>query len=291
MGLPTALQTTLPILKSLSTETSAIQVHDLYKKTLNHEIKLTEEERQQKMPKGVLYINDRLSWGKTFLKKVGLVEYPTRGYVKITTQGLDLLTKKITLDELIKLIDDAYKADDEAVPSESDVGSPTESIADAVHTIEQELSNNLLEKLQSTNPYYFEKIVLKLFKEMRYGDFAETSKSGDKGIDGIMTEDALGFECIYVQAKRYQTGNLVREPEIRNFIGAMSGDVRKGIFVTTSSFHDLAIKKAETSHNHKIMLIDGKRLVALMIKYNIGVQIKDVYETKEIDIDFFEEDT
>src|SRR5690606_2961680 len=122
---------------------------------------------------------------------------------------------------------------------------------------------------------------------MGYCDFVETSKSGDCGIDGIINEDKLGLEKIYTQAKRYGE-NKVREKDIRNFIGAMSGDTQKGVFVTTSSFDSGAIKKASDAH-HTIILIDGIKLVDLMHQYNVGLQIKATYEVKELDMDFFEE--
>ncbi|MBT7996016.1 MAG: restriction endonuclease, partial [Bacteroidetes bacterium] len=114
----------------------------------------------------------------------------------------------------------------------------------------------------------------------------ETSKSGDGGIDGIINEDKLGLDKIYIQAKRYGE-NKVREKDIRNFIGAMSGDTSKGIFVTTSIFHEGAIKKAYEAH-HTIILIDGNKLVDLLHEFNVGVQIKSIYELKELDLDFFD---
>ena len=121
---------------------------------------------------------------------------------------------------------------------------------------------------------------------MGYGDFIETSKSNDGGIDGIINEDKLGLEKIYTQAKRYNE-NKVREKDIRNFIGAMSGDTSKGVFITTSSFDDSAVRKAREAH-HSIILIDGAKLVDLMHDYNVGVQVKTTYEVKELDNDFFE---
>ncbi len=121
---------------------------------------------------------------------------------------------------------------------------------------------------------------------MGYGDFIETSKSKDGGIDGIINEDKLGLDKIYIQAKRYND-NKVRETDIRNFIGAMSGDTSKGVFVTTSDFDKDAIKKAHDAH-HKIILMNGDKLVDLMHQYNVGVQIKANYEVKAIDEDFFE---
>lgn len=146
----------------------------------------------------------------------------------------------------------------------------------------------MLEKLKSIDPFYFERIILILLKKMGYGDFIETSKTGDGGIDGIINEDQLGLDKIYIQAKRYGE-NKVREKDIRNFIGAMSGDTQKGVFVTTSFFDSKAEKKANDAH-HTIILINGLKLVDLMHSFNVGVQIKNTYEVKELDNDFFEED-
>jgi len=164
--------------------------------------------------------------------------------------------------------------------------SPQDLIDSGFSTIETEVKTELLEKLKEIDPYYFEKVILILLKKMGYGDFIETSKSGDGGIDGIINEDKLGLEKIYTQAKRYNE-NKVREKDIRNFIGAMSGDTSKGVFITTSTFDDSAVKKAREAH-HSIILIDGAKLVNLMHQYNVGVQVKTVYEVKELDNDFFE---
>jgi len=152
--------------------------------------------------------------------------------------------------------------------------------------IDVQVKDELLEKLKSLDPFYFEKVILILLKKMGYGDFIETSKTGDGGIDGIINEDKLGLDKIYIQAKRYGE-NKVREKDIRNFIGAMSGDTQKGVFVTTSSFDSGAVKKAHEAH-HTIILIDGIKLVDLMHQYNVGTQIKAIYEVKELDYDFFE---
>ncbi len=164
--------------------------------------------------------------------------------------------------------------------------SPQDMIDSGVQQIESQVKNDILEKLKDTDPYYFERVVLKLFQKMGYGDFLETPKSGDGGVDGVINQDALGLEKIYVQAKRYNE-NKVREKDMRNFIGAMSGDTLKGIFVTTSSFDESAISKARDA-NHKIILIDGVLLAELMYKHDIGVQLSNAYEVKELDEDYFE---
>ena len=176
----------------------------------------------------------------------------------------------------------------ENISVDVDSASPQDLIDSGFKTIEKEVKTELLEKLREIDPYYFEKVILMLLKKMGYGDFIETSKSGDGGIDGIINEDKLGLEKIYTQAKRYNE-NKVREKDIRNFIGAMSGDTSKGVFITTSTFDNGAIQKAREAH-HSIILIDGSKLVDLMHLFAVGVQVKTTYEIKELDNDFFEED-
>ena len=167
-----------------------------------------------------------------------------------------------------------------------DNATPQDLIDMGFEQIESNTKSILLAKLKEIDPYAFEKIILILLNKMGYGEFIETSKSGDGGIDGIINEDQLGLEKIYMQAKRYNE-NKVRETDIRNFIGAMSGDTRKGIFVTTSTFDEKAKTKARDAH-HTIILIDGQKLVNLMHKYNVGIQIKVIYEIKVLDNDFFD---
>ena len=213
--------------------------------------------------------------------------------VQITEKGKFVLKSgKLTLQDLKNDSDflahrEAKKAEKESRNEEVDIenDSPQDLIDSGFSQIESQIKNDLLEKLKNINPYDFEKVILILLKKMGYGDFVETPKSSDGGIDGIINEDKLGIEKIYIQAKRYNE-NQVREKEIRNFIGAMSGDTNKGIFVTTSSFDDSAIKKANGA-THKIILIDGNKLVDLMHQYGVGVQVRNIYELKQIDEDFF----
>ncbi len=172
--------------------------------------------------------------------------------------------------------------DDKLIPT----SSPQDLIDSGIEKIEVNVKNHLLQRLKDFDPYAFEKVVLVLLNKMGYGEFIETPKSRDGGIDGIINEDQLGLEKIYIQAKRFAK-DKVREPDIRNFIGAMSGDTTRGIFVTTTGFDENAKRKAKEAH-HKIILIDGIKLVDLMYKFGVGVQIKDSYEIKTIDNDFFE---
>jgi len=253
---------------------------------------LPKELLEQKTKSGDILIENRIAWGKSYLKKGGYINYPERGMVQITQKGKDASKKTIELHDLENESNFlTFYQEEKGNNNNSDVNiiknsSPQDLIDSGFAAIETQIKNDLLERLKVIDPYYFEKVILKLLKKMGYGDFIETSKSGDGGIDGIINEDKLGLDKIYIQAKRYNE-NKVREKEIRNFIGAMSGDTSKGVFATTSTFDDAAIKKANDAH-HTIILIDGNKLVELMHEYNVGVQIKDTYEIKEIDEDFFE---
>lgn len=298
MAIPKFDETMLPLLKVLGDgETRTMQ--EVSERLQVEHFDLTDAEKKETVANGSFRFFDRVNWGKTYLKKAGLVEQPERGKVKITNEGLRVLNsapQAITVDFLIKYPSFvAFKFGDKS-QSKEEIGevlaekfSPQDLIDSGFRDIQESLKVDLIEKLRNANPYFFEKVVLLLFQKMGYGDFKETPKSGDGGIDGIISQDLLGLEKIYIQAKRYAEKNKVREPEIRNFIGAMSGDVSKGIFVTTSCFDDAAKDKARDAHNHRIILIDGSELSDLMIKYSVGVQVKTQYEVKEIDDDFFDE--
>lgn len=251
---------------------------------------LPESELKKTTKNGKILINDRISWGKSYLKKGGYIEYPSRGMVKITEKGKSAIQETLTLKKVQSEdgIFDFYKEEDSKIKSEEDIisSSPQDLIDEGMLQIESQVKEELLEKLKNIDPFYFEKVILILLNKMGYGEFIETKKTGDGGIDGIINEDMLGLDKIYIQAKRYDK-NKIREKDIRNFIGAMSGDTRKGVFVTTSEFDSGAVKKAKEAH-HSIILIDGFKLVNLIHRYNVGVQIKETYEVKEIDSEFFE---
>jgi restriction system protein len=294
MQLPKYHETFLPILEVLSSNKPihhkdlAIILRDKYYSNLPQNL------LQQKTNTGANVLFDRIGWGKSYLKIGKFVDYPRRGFVEITQKGkLALKDKKLDLETLKNDFDFASHNKTKKAKKETDLEetsfedlSPQDLIDSGFTNIEAKVKTELLEKLKEINPYYFEKIILVLLQKMGYGDFLETSKSKDGGIDGIINEDKLGLEKIYIQAKRYNE-NRVRETEIRNFIGAMSGDTTKGIFVTTSDFDERAVKKSQDAH-HKIILINGLKLVELMYQYKVGVQVKTTYEIKEVDEDFFE---
>lgn len=210
--------------------------------------------------------------------------------MQITLKGKEVNKDKVNLKDIINEsgIFDFYKEERTKGLEDLEIkgSSPQDLIDFGFSAIEAQVKSDLLEKLKSLDPFFFEKVILILLSKMGYGEFVETSKTGDGGIDGIINQDKLGLEKIYIQAKRYNE-NKVREKEIRNFIGAMSGDTTKGVFVTTSEFDEPAIKKAHDAH-HTIILIDGKKLVDLLYQYSVGVQVQDTYEVKVVDDNFFD---
>ena len=289
MELPKFNETFLPILEVLK-DGKVIKGRELYRLVEEkYYADLPEELLQQTTKSGDRLIENRIAWGKSYLKKGGLVHYPQRGYVQITEKGKTTAVENVNLSNIQADVISFYEPENKtssAQVSIQDNASPQDLIDSGFEQIEIEIKDELLQKLKSIDPYAFEKIILILLNKMGYGDFIETTKSNDGGIDGIINEDKLGLEKIYIQAKRY-TENKVRETDIRNFIGAMSGDTRKGIFVTTTSFDEKAKNKARNAH-HTIILLDGSRLVDLMHKYNVGVQTKSVFEIKAVDNDFFD---
>lgn len=295
MDLPKYHETFIPILETLSNG-EILHYNDLRKRVRDkYYSDLPQELLNETTTTGANVLLDRIAWGKSYLKQGKFVDYPERAMVQITEKGKAVLQSgNFSLQDLKKDPDflahrEAKKAEKESKNEEVDIenSTPQDLIDSGFSAIELGVKIDLLEKLKTIDPYYFEKVILILLKKMGYGDFVETSKSGDGGIDGIINEDKLGLEKIYIQAKRYSESK-VREKEIRNFIGAMSGDTSKGVFVTTSNFDNSAIKKAHDAH-HTIILIDGSKLVDLMHQYGVGVQVRNVYEVKEVDKDFFEE--
>ncbi len=288
MELPKFNETFFPILEVLR-DGGIIRGRDL--------VRLVEERFYSDLPRNLLeqttksgerLIENRIAWGKSYLKKGGLVHYPQRGYVQITEHGKSAKPENVSLNDIHSNVISFYEPENNSSAEKTIVenASPQDLIDSGFEQIEQAVKDELLAKLKEVDPYAFEKIILILLKKMGYGDFIETAKSGDGGIDGIINEDQLGLERIYIQAKRYSE-NKVRETDIRNFIGAMSGDTHKGIFVTTSTFDEKAKVKARDAH-HKIILLDGSKLVDLMHKFNVGVQTKNIYEVKALDNDFFD---
>lgn len=293
-NLPKYYETFIPILTCLE-EGKPIHYSDLYKFVMDRYYKeLPETVLNMKLKSGGLLILNRIGWGKSYLKLGKYIDYPDRGLVQITSKGLNVLKhKSLSFNEFKNDPDFISHKSKKVKEKQQDVvedtlesETPEDLIESGINLIESKVKAELLEKLKNIDPYFFQEIILRLLKSMGYGEFLETPKSRDGGIDGIINQDFLGLEKIYIQAKRYNE-NKIRELDIRNFIGAMSGDTSKGVFVTTSSFDESAIKKALKAH-HKISLIDGTRLVELMIQHKVGIKVRETYEIKEIDMSFFE---
>lgn len=293
MQLPKYNETFMPILEILRNGVAIRRVDLINKVIEQYYAHLSQELLDKKLKTGGSLIFNRIGWGMFYLKEGAYLNYPRRGVVQITSKGLETLSKGVlTLTQLkddSDFIANRHQSNEQNKTTDcsSDNNTPEDLIDSGASDIEAQVKAELLEKLKSVNPYFFEKIILKLLKRMGYGDFVETSKSHDGGVDGIINQDLLGLEKIYLQAKRYSE-NKVREKDIRNFIGAMSGDTSKGVFVTTSTFDDSARRKA-LSARHVISLIDGQKLVQLLFDYNIGIKSRKTYEIKELDVDFFED--
>lgn len=291
MEIPKFHETFIPILKVLENQ-ETLQAREMYQRVIDkYYSELTKEQLEQTTKSGDRLIFNRIAWGKSYLKKGGFIEFPKRGFVRITEKGLKHSSDHLTLSQVensenfLEFYNEENPKNSES-PNKIKNASPEDLIEEGINLIDVQVKDELLEKLKTIDPFYFERVILILLKRMGYGDFIETSKTGDGGIDGINNEDKLGLDKIYIQAKRYGE-NKVREKDIRNFIGAMSGDTQKGVFVTTTSFDLKAERKAREAH-HAIILIDGSKLVDLMYQFNVGIQIKNTYELKELDNDFFE---
>jgi len=294
MELPKYHETFIPILTVLS-DGSIIHYNELRKRVKDQFYSdLPMELLNLKTKAGDPLILNRIGWAKAFLKQAEMIHHPERALVQITDKGRKILKQgHFTLKELVSDPDflanrkASAEGKSEAVIEEN--ASPQDRIDSGFRDIEGQLKSDLLEKLKSTDPYDFEVIVNRLLYAMGYGEFKVTAKSGDGGVDGIIDQDKLGLEKIYMQAKRYTKGD-VGGRDMTHFIGAVSRDgINKGIFVTTSSFSESAKDIADRSQV-KVKLIDGDRLVSLMVEYNIGVQIKTHYEIKQLDEDFFEDE-
>jgi len=271
------------------------------------EAKLTDEQRQEMLPSGnQLKYENRVGWGVSFLTNVGALTRPKRGHYAITDAGRQLLTmfpNGVKESDIRTLGNDPHSPirvyqkserststlDPVAVP-DADMMTPTEQVQSGVERIHDEVAVELLERLQGKEPGFFEQAVVQLLLAMGYGGTtgsgSVTQLSNDGGIDGVIDQDVLGLSRVYIQAKRYADSNVVGRPDIQAFVGALSGKADSGVFITTSRFSDGARVYAEGVPT-RVILIDGKRLTSLMIRYGVGVQVRETYRVVEIDEDFF----
>lgn len=262
--------------------------------------KLTETDLKETLNSGKCKYFNRIGWTATYLKKAGLINSNRRGAFNITSEGKKIVNDKKEISNEFLLNYDSFKKfkdrDNENIILKTKKISrdeieltPQENIEKAIQEINNELEDNLLDEILKQSSDFFEELSVKLLLAMGYGKVENavvTPKTGDYGIDGFVLEDELGINTIFIQAKRYDKNNSVSRPEIQKFAGAMLGkNAKKGVFITTSYFAKPAI---EYANNQNIILIDGQKLVQLMIKYNVGCYIENNYSIKKLDLDFFE---
>ena len=286
--------------------------HHTSKETLDYcasYYKLTPSELNEKLQSGQTILSNRVGWARTYLTKAGLVEKEGRGIYIITQEGKNAIKNgcdKITYDYLTRypsfndFAKRTFNKKGSSKIQQSDIKdekSPAEMLDFAASQLDADLSDELLNEIMKISPYDFERLVVKLLIAMGYGTLEEnkdavTPKSGDEGIDGIVSADKFGFDSIYIQAKQWKTDNLVSRPEIQKFIGALATTqgATKGIFITTSDFTKGAVEIISKQTQNKIVLVNGKQLAKLMIEYDLGVSTVATYKVKRIDSDFFNED-
>lgn len=275
------------------------------KDTIAEVFHLSDEERAVLLPSGSGSVFDgRVGWTRTYLKKAGLIQSPSRGVIALTPAG------KQVLSENPGVIDNSYLRRFESFrrfispntegtqPNAEEVSgqTPQDTLEEAFQRINTTLADDLLSEIMKLSPSFFEHMVVRLLMKMGYGGSIENAgivvgQTGDEGIDGIVREDKLGFNLIYIQAKHWDCEKTIGRPEIQKFVGALAGQgATKGLFITTARFSAAAYDYAQKQHTTKVVLVDGAALAKLMIEYNLGVSTEITYQIKRIDSDFFAED-
>lgn len=290
----------IPVLRVLS-DGQEHGLRDVFRDTAAAE-QLTPEQMGAILQSGQPMVENRIGWAASYLARVGAVDRPRRGRYVITDLGCQLLAEQpdgITeahLRALARPGDEWWAAKRSTTPvTEMDeppasVLDPTEQIEQGVSRIHEDVAVELLRRLLDRDPAFFEQAVVRLLVAMGYGGThgagAVTPQSGDEGIDGIIDQDALGLRRVYLQAKRYAIDRPVGRPDLQAFVGALHGKADAGVFITTARFSREA-EQYVTNVPTRLVLIDGRRLTELMIRYRVGVQAKDTYHVVELDEDFF----
>ena len=295
MAIPDYQTVMLPLLKFAGDK----QEHSLREAIdrLADEFKLTDDERKELLPSGQQEVfNNRVGWARTYVKKAGLLETTRRGHFQITERGLQVLSQKTPRVD-VKFLErfEEFKQfralrhirANEEEPEQIEVDrTPEEALESAYKRLRDNLAGDLLQQIKAASPSLFERLVVELLVKMGYGGSRQDAgkaigKTGDEGVDGIIKEDRLGLDIIYIQAKRWE--NTVGRPEVQKFAGQRA---KKGIMITTSFFSSDAHDYASRIDN-KIVLIDGEQLAQLMVDNNLGVSPMANYEVKKIDTDYF----
>lgn len=309
MPIPDYQSLMLPVLVlAAGGETRVPDVED----KLADQFDLTQAERDQPLPSGrQKVLHNRIHWAKFYLMKAGLVEFPKRGRFVATPAGRQLLEKaperiNLKLLQEYPAFLEFYRAasqtgdtdgDDAlpAVPPAENASTPEEQVEAAYAALHSALRGDVLVRILQNSPSFFEQVIVDLLVAMGYGGShrnaaTQLGRNGDGGVDGVINEDPLGLDRVYVQAKRYTPGNSVGRPDVQGFLGSLVGlGATKGVFVTTSTFTAGAVEFARHI-SQRVILIDGPRLAELMIEHNVGVRVNRTIEFKRVDEDFFSEE-
>lgn len=299
MAIPKFQEITLPMLK-LASDGQVWSLADAREELAKH-FHLTEEELEELLPSGrQARFANRVAWAKVYLERGGLLASPKRAHFQITERGRKVL-RNPPEEISIKFVSQYPEFQEfrsrssksiEDVLDEDSSDTPEEILESAYLTIRKNLASEVLERVKSCTPRFFEHLVVDLLLNMGYGRAGggageRVGQSGDEGIDGIISGDRLGLEMVYLQAKRWE--GTVGRPEIQKFVGALHGKrARKGVFITTGSFSADATAYVQTI-DPKVALVDGKQLAEYMIDFGLGVSLARAYEVKRIDTDYFEE--
>jgi len=267
---------------------------------------LSEEARSETLRSGGYRYEQRLGWALSNLLKASWIDRPSRGHYAINDRGRSALSEhpggfdyakaRRTFASFWPGEDRKKAASDseelELIQDSADIIDPIEQIEDGISRIEAKVGEELLDRLRESHPDFFEQAVVDLLLSMGYGGAEQRGKriggTGDEGIDGVIDQDALGLDRVYIQAKRYKAGNNISRETIQAFVGALHGfGATRGVFLTTSAFTPAAVSYTNNVQS-RVVLIDGTRLIALMIKYRVGVQVRNTYTAVEVDADFFD---
>lgn len=302
MAVPPYQDLMLPLLKSA--QDGQERSVDACGELLAAQFKLTPDDLKERLPSGKQTIFDnRVGWASTYLKKAKLLESPARGLLKITDRGLEVLSSEPSridrrfltrFPEFVEFISQKRPEASEAVTQvdeqPDDQRTPEELLENAYQGLRRQLAHDLLDRIKKSSPKFFERLVVDLFVGMGYGGSRKDAgravgQSGDEGIDGIIDEDRLGLDKVYIQAKPWD--NPVGRPVIQAFAGSLEGHrAIKGVLITTSDFTREARDYVDRIQK-RIVLIDGQSLAKLMIDFNVGVNAGSNYEVKKIDLDYF----
>lgn len=300
MAVPRFQEIMLPML-NLAADGKVWALVDAREELARH-FQLTREEQEELLPSGrqSRFVN-RVAWAKVYLQRGGLLSSSERAHFQITKRGKDVLAnspEEISINflsqypEFQDFRNRSVKQDNTESGNENDSDTPEEVLESAYVTIRKSLISDILDRVKSCNPRFFEYLVVDLLLKMGYGRAGGgtgecVGQSGDEGIDGIISEDRLGLEMVYLQAKRWE--GTVGRPEIQKFVGALHGRrAKKGVFITTGSFSSEAKAYVQTI-DPKVALVDGKQMAEFMIDFDLGVSLAKAYEVKKIDSDYFDE--